>query len=1010
MIWNAIRDARCNQKSLFIFWFDLAIAYGTVQHKLIDFALQRYDVPKEWLDLILAYNDGLLGRCSSGDVFSDWFRFEKGIFAGCTISVILFLAAFNVIMEYVEAGQLKSYTLGGVDLEVLRGFMDDLSVLTPSVLQGRIALKRTEEVLAWCRMRLKASKSRSLVIQNGTLQKVKPFQVGTEVIPGLHEKPLRTLGRNYDGSLSDGNARTMIKEKFLSGLLKIDKTALTGFMKAWVMHHILLYQIRWDLMIYEVAITFVEALQLKQNVYARKWLGLSNSTSDVALYSNNVPCPLPFKSLVTLFKETKVGSFLQLQSSKDCQVTSTLRPHRTGYKWKTKDAIDRAELRVEEKKIIGNSRGGTLGDALGLGETSCRLGLGFSGDVVIGNEDKSSKSYRELITGMVRTEDEEQHTVKAINQALQGSWTKWKSFIQRDISWKCAFTSPNPFNKFLVGSTYNTLPTKINLERWGLIDNSKCSLCEADHCSIRHILSGCNVSLKQGRYTYRHNKVLRVLAHHIQSFINTNKVVSSGIKRIHFVKEGVKEKKGRKPDLGILHKAKDFVLDVDLDKQLRFPEHIARDVLKRPDMVLYSNSLHLVILIELTCPCEERFHEANLGKINKYGVSSELQERIRRNGWDCLCFPVEVGARGYCSTSVRGCLRKLGLGKIRTNRAIKEAGDSALRSSFWIWLGRERFQWEAGYGFKVKNTVSFTESRKTAASSKIIGVTNPITNTIQETNNSQADNILQIPKGVRGLLNCGNTCFINAALQLLRVAWDDIGIPCQSKLGNLLHGLISQLRSDSSGPFYPVKILSEIRKTLPGFHRVGTFEDAHDFLISLLSKLGCTNMHGTFESTLKFSCCGRKKHKKEASLGVQLSIPECESEVNLQECLIKYLEWERLENSMVCPSCHSISEVDKQISFFQLPKIFLIHLVRFNADLGKNSSLIRFSCNERFKNSNYDLVGTINHLGSIKSGHYTANIKIKDKWCLINDDNITLGKEEDIISKDAYILIYKRCT
>ena len=126
--------------------------------------------------------------------------------------------------------------------------------------------------------------------------------------------------------------------------------------------------------------------------------------------------------------------------------------------------------------------------------------------------------------------------------------------------------------------------------------------------------------------------------------------------------------------------------------------------MKKPDMVLYSNSLHLVILIELTCPCEERFHEANLGKINKYGVSSELQEKIRRNGWDCLCFPVEVGARGYCSTSVRGCLRKLGLGKIRTNRVIKEAGDSALRSSFWIWLGRERFQWEAGYGNRKMRT------------------------------------------------------------------------------------------------------------------------------------------------------------------------------------------------------------------------------------------------------------------------------------------------------------------
>ena len=31
-------------------------------------------------------------------------RYECGNFAGCTISVVLFVAAFNVILEYVDAG------------------------------------------------------------------------------------------------------------------------------------------------------------------------------------------------------------------------------------------------------------------------------------------------------------------------------------------------------------------------------------------------------------------------------------------------------------------------------------------------------------------------------------------------------------------------------------------------------------------------------------------------------------------------------------------------------------------------------------------------------------------------------------------------------------------------------------------------------------------------------------------------------------------------------------------
>ena len=80
-----------NARSLIVLWLDLANAYGSVPHKLIEFELRRYRVPEGWIKLILSYYNGLWSRTRGGEVFSDWFLYEIGIFAGCTISVILFL-------------------------------------------------------------------------------------------------------------------------------------------------------------------------------------------------------------------------------------------------------------------------------------------------------------------------------------------------------------------------------------------------------------------------------------------------------------------------------------------------------------------------------------------------------------------------------------------------------------------------------------------------------------------------------------------------------------------------------------------------------------------------------------------------------------------------------------------------------------------------------------------------------------------------------------------------------
>ena len=88
----------------------------------------------------------------------------------------------------------------GQSIELLRGFMDDVSILVKSVPLAQIALLRTKTVVEWARMKLKPSKSRSLVLQRGKCMDVQPFEVDGSVIPSLQREPLRPLGRVYDTS------------------------------------------------------------------------------------------------------------------------------------------------------------------------------------------------------------------------------------------------------------------------------------------------------------------------------------------------------------------------------------------------------------------------------------------------------------------------------------------------------------------------------------------------------------------------------------------------------------------------------------------------------------------------------------------------------------------------------------------------------------------------------------------------------------------------------------------
>ena len=63
----------------------------------------------------------------------------------------------------------------------------------------------------------------------------------------------------------------------------------------------------------------------------------------------------------------------------------------------------------------------------------------------------------------------------------------------------------------------------------------------------------------------------------------------------------------------------------------------------RPDIFLFSLSAKRAVILELTCPNEDRFEISKKLKEDRY---INLQKQIIANGFDCNIYTIEVGVRG----------------------------------------------------------------------------------------------------------------------------------------------------------------------------------------------------------------------------------------------------------------------------------------------------------------------------------------------------------------------------
>ena len=590
----------------------------------------------------------------------------------------------NIILEYVLVACAPHFiTSSKVSLPLVKAFMDDVNLMSSSVSGAQTLLARCATALQWAGMEFRANKSRSFIIKKGKSLNSSPFCVSEPsnptdfslFIPSIHSMPVRFLGRIIDGSITDRKSvDELAAEKLSDGLKIIDKSPFKGTQKLWILQHLLIPRIQWPLLIYEVPMSVAMRLEQKVSTYIRKWLHLHQSTTNLCFYSSTSPCPLPINSLTSILKSCKISGHLLLRDSKD-PLGAASNPVLKSGSWKVKDAVRSAESELAFQTIKGPPQFGRAG----LGTTKSE-----------GMPAKRTHKYRKLVSVTSKEIDEGSNTRKALQLQLQGQWTRWENYVKNDLSWKSLLAMPANLLSFCLASTYDVLPSPSNLKRWRICTESSCFLCSKEICTTAHVLGACKVSLTQGRFTFRHDSVLSELASILSSFIKALPTTPpKRLVKLAFVKAGKSVSKSKVKPTGILHLASDWVIVSDLQNSYIFPGHIALTSL-RPDIVVFSNSLKRVILIELTCPCEENMESWHSIKLTKY---SALVESILLNGWCVDLFAIEVGTRGYCSRSATTCLKRLGFGNKLAFSTAKTLGHKSMESSFYIWLARNSRSW-----------------------------------------------------------------------------------------------------------------------------------------------------------------------------------------------------------------------------------------------------------------------------------------------------------------------------
>ncbi|CAB4003346.1 Hypothetical predicted protein [Paramuricea clavata] len=481
-----------------------------------------------------------------------------------------------------------------------KDFADDAAVISGQDSENQHLLNRFSIWCQWSNMIVRVDKCLTFGIRKSltkSIQYLPKLLINNELIPATKiGESFRCLGKYFDFSMSEKEHKQELITLMDDIMSEIDLKPLHPKNKLLLYSRYLLSKLSWHFTVTTLSKIWVsENMDSVVNKYVRKWLEIpiSGTLSNVYLTSNKFGLNIYPPSIKFVQCQTVARNALKTSPN-----------HSIKDLWKTTSESKNIQYDVytSTKEVLKT--------------------------FTSGQEDKLQNHL--ILQGSFFS-----NVIKFSLSKLNGIWSKSQSNLPKNI-----------YN-FTIRYINNSLPTRKNLTKWGILSNSDCSFCLNPE-TLLHVVAGCQTYLP--RFTWRHDSVLNFIAQTLQPVNNST-------------------------------------LFVDLPGY-KSPSIVTGDTF-RPDLLLSINSDCLYIL-ELSVGYESNL-QTNVDRKRRRYEDLITQQKKQFKSVKFVNFSISsLGVFSKDCHSFLDMLTDLGLDKRHQYFAIRKIMSIAIRTTYYIFCCRDK--------------------------------------------------------------------------------------------------------------------------------------------------------------------------------------------------------------------------------------------------------------------------------------------------------------------------------